>query len=168
MAYTDNFKHADDLVAHMNSVVPGITDPLLQAKYIGFVSVAAVTVYELALKEIFITFGRKKHKILGNFTESYFERINGRIRIRDIKEVYIPRFGQKYKERFIKNINEREKTYFKKNKRNILSSYGNIITWRNDFAHEGNLNMTATYNEVIQAYRDGKEIIHSLADSMKR
>lgn len=168
MSYADKFKHADDLIVHLNSVVPSIPDPLLQAKYIGFVSVAAVTVYELALKEIFITFSVKKHKVLGNFTESYFERINGRIRIKEIKEEYIPRFGSKYKERFRKRIEERAQHFLDTKRRDIRSAYGNIITWRNDFSHEGRLNTTATYKEVIQAYEDGKEVIHSLADAMTR
>ncbi len=79
MAYANHFRHADDVIAHLNTVVPTITDPLLVAKYSGFAAVAAVTVYELAIKEIFCEFGRRKHKILGNFTESYFDRINGRI-----------------------------------------------------------------------------------------
>ena len=52
MPYLDHFQHADDVVTHLNSVVPTIPDPLLRAKYVGFVSVAAVTVYELAIKEI--------------------------------------------------------------------------------------------------------------------
>ena len=54
------------------------------------------------------------------------------------------------------------------NRRDFCSSYSNIIIWRNTFAHEGKLNTTATYAEVIQAYQDGKEVIHSLADAMTR
>nr|VFK40809.1 MAG: hypothetical protein BECKSD772F_GA0070984_10748 [Candidatus Kentron sp. SD]VFK46531.1 MAG: hypothetical protein BECKSD772E_GA0070983_10758 [Candidatus Kentron sp. SD] len=42
------------------------------------------------------------------------------------------------------------------------------ITWRNDFAHEGKINTTATLNEVVSAYEDGKEIIHCLAETMRR
>jgi len=40
--------------------------------------------------------------------------------------------------------------------------------WRNDFAHEGKINTTATYEEAVQAYQDGKEIIHCLARCMNR
>jgi hypothetical protein len=168
MAYQDNFVHADDLVAHLNGVVTSITDPLLHAKYVGFLSIAAVTVYELAVKEIFIQFAKKKHKVLGNFTESYFERINGRIRVRDIKEEYIPRFGSKYLNRFQKKINVRAREFLLLRRRDILSSYGNLITWRNDFAHEGKIKATATYAEAVQAYEDGKEVIHCLAQTMNR
>lgn len=168
MPYQDHFKHADDLVAHLNGVVPTIADPLLQAKYIGFVSVAAVTVYELAVKQIFIDFAAKKHKVLGHFTESFFERINGRIKLPVVKDEYIDRFGERYTNRFKKNIEVFSKNYLAKHKRDIRSSYANLITWRNDFAHEGKLNATATYGEVIQAYEDGKEVIRCLAETMVR
>lgn len=168
MPYDNHFKHADDVVNHLNVVVPTLSDPLLQAKYVGFVAVAAVTVYELAIKDIFIEFGSKKHKILGTFTESYFERINGRIKIQIIKDDYIKRFGERYKTRFNKKLEKASKDYLIHNRRDIKSSYGNLITWRNDFAHEGKLSTTATYSEVIQSYEDGKEIIRCLAETMTR
>lgn len=168
MLYVNNFKHADDVVKHLNSIVPSLTDPLLQAKYVGFVAVVAVTVYELAIKDVFIEFGTKKHKVLGTFTESFFKRINGRIKIKTIKNDYIRRYGERYKKRFEKNIKIIAKDYLQKNKRDIISSYGNLITWRNDFAHEGKISTTATYSEVVQSYEDGKEIIRCLAKTMTR
>ena len=166
--YSDHFKHADDIVNHLNTIVPSLTDPLLQAKYAGFVTVAAVTVYELAIKNVFIEFGTKKHKVLGNFTESFFNRINGRIRIDAIKKDYIMRFGEHYKKRFDKNLDKTSKEYLNKNKRDIRSSYSNLIIWRNEFAHQGKVSTTATFSEVVQSYEDGKEIIHCLADTMVR
>lgn len=169
MPYVNHFKHADDVVNHLNSVVPTLSDPLLQAKYVGFVAVAAVTVYELAIKNVFIEFGTKKHRVLGTFTESYFKRINGRIRVKVIKDDYIRRFGERYKRRFEKNLEKITKDYLQTNKRDIQSSYENLITWRNDFAHEGKIiSTTATYSEVVQSYEDGKEIIRCLAETMIR
>lgn len=168
MVYNEHFQHADDVVNHLNIIVPTIADPLLKAKYVGFVSVVAVTVYEMAVKDIFIDFARKKHKVLGNFTESYFDRINGKIRLRVIKDEYIPRFGSKYKIRFQKKLDEIDRDYFRVNHRDIKNSYSNLITWRNDFAHEGKINTTATYEEAVQAYEDGKEVIHCLARCMNR
>lgn len=168
MTYTDHFKHADDVVSHLNSIVPGITDPLLQVKYVGFVAVASVTVYELAIKEIFIEFANRKHKVLGTFIESYFERINGRIKVKVIQDDYIKKFGDKYNEKFKKKLEKASKSYLTTHRRDICSSYSNLITWRNDFAHEGKINSTTTYQEVVQAYEDGKEVIHCLASSMTK
>src|SRR5690554_6232442 len=102
MSYENHFNHADDVIAHLDTVIPSIIDPLLQAKYVGFVSVAAVTVYEQAVKEIFTDFAQRKHKVLGNFTEAYFHRINGKIKIKVIHDEYISKFGDKYQKRFKK------------------------------------------------------------------
>lgn len=168
MAYSDHFLHADDVVAHLNIIVPTITNPLLTAKYVGFVSIAAVTVYELAVKDIFIEFAKRKHKLLGHFTEIYFDKINGRIKLQVITNDYIGKFGKKYQTRFHQNIEQRSKEYLRLNHRDIKASYANLITWRNDFAHGGRVNSTTTYKEVIQAYEDGKEVIHCLAASMTR
>ena len=168
MAYSDHFKHADDIVNHLNMILPSITDPLLKVKYVGFVTVAAVTVYELAIKEIFIEFSHKKHKILGNFTENYFSRINGRIKTDDIKKEYLSKFGDKYLNKFKKNLDSTSQAHLRLHKRDIKNAYANLITWRNDFAHEGKVNTTATYAEVIQAYEDGKVVIKCLAEAMAR
>lgn len=168
MPYVNHFRHADDVIVHLDTVVPAIADPLLVAKYSGFVAVAAVTVYELAIKEIFCEFGRRKHKILGNFTESYFDRINGRISLKIIKEEYCQRFGDAYVTKFKKRLDADAKQYLLAHHRDARSSYGNLVVWRNDFAHEGRAPATATYNEVVQAYEDGKLVVHALAASMVR
>jgi glutathionyl-hydroquinone reductase len=168
MAYASRFQHADDVVAHLNSVVPTLMNPLLAAKYVGFVSVVAVTVYEMAIKDIFVDFAGKKHLVLGNFVEAHFKRINGRIKLSVVKEEYVSRFGARYVKRFQRMLDVAAGAYLKANRRDIKSSYNNLIVWRNDFAHEGKINSTTTYSEVVQAYEDGKEVIHCLAASMIR
>lgn len=168
MTYADHFRHADDVIIHLNGIVPALADPLLKVKYTGFVAVTAVTVYELAIKEIFCEFGRRKHKVLGKFTESHFERINGRVTLDNIRKDYCARFGDVYADRFKKRLDASAKAHLLRNRRDLKNSYSNLITWRNSFAHEGNVPATATYAEAVQAYEDGKEVIHVLAASMAR
>lgn len=168
MPYRAHFKHADDIVAHLNGIVPTIADPLLKVKYVGFVTIAAVTVYEMAIKDILIQFAKKKHKVLGNFAESYFDRINGRIKTRDIKEDYLPRFGDKYVKSFNSKVAAATSAHLRAHHRDICTAYANLVVWRNDFAHGGMVNTTATYAEVVQAYEDGKEVIRCLSEAMVR
>jgi len=168
VAYSDHFRHADDVIAHLDGVVPALPDPLLRTKYAGFVTVAAVTVYELAIKEIFCEFGRKKHKVLGAFSESYFRRINGRVTLDDIKKDYCHRYGDGYVAKFKKRLDAVTMFHLKAHHRDVKASYSNLIVWRNSFAHEGKVPPMVTYGEVVQAYQDGKEVIHSLAASMVR
>lgn len=168
MPYIANFQHADDIVNHLNSIIPNLNDPLLSAKYMGFVAVASVTVYEVAVKEIFIDFAQNKHRVLGTFTENYFNRINGKVGIDVIRKEYIKKFGQKYLDKFDKKLNSTTIVRLNSHGRDIKNSYTNLITWRNDFAHAGRINTTSTYTEVVQAYEDGKEVIRCLAETMVR
>jgi hypothetical protein len=168
MAYTDHFRLADDVITHLDTVIGGITDPFLASQYVGFVAVASVTVYELAIKEIFISFGQKKHKVLGDFTRTYFDRINGRIKTKTITEEYVNCFGNKYVQRFKKKLSETENNGLRNLGISILSSYANVITWRNQYAHEGQIPSTATYSEMKKSYNAGKEVIRCLAETMRR
>lgn len=168
MPYQDSFQHADDVIKHLNTIVPSITDPLLVAKYVGFITISAVTVYEMAIKEIFIQFASKKNKVLGNLVAANFERINGRIKLKNISDDYLFKFGDRYAKRFRRQLDRCEKAYLKSNHRDVKSSYNNLIIWRNDFVHQGRISSQQTYNEVVQSYGDGKEVIHCLARCMTR
>ena len=167
MSYDSHFQLADEIVAHLTPIVSGITDPFISSRYVGFVAVSSVTVYELAIKEIFITFATKKNKILGTFTESFFERINGRIKIRDLRDSYITRFGDKYLSRFTKALEIVEQSSLKTHGVSICSRYGNLITCRHEFAHEGKISTNMTFNEIVESYNSGKEVIHCLARCMR-
>lgn len=168
MAYFDHYKLADDFIAHLNTTVLGINDSFLISRYVGFAAVTAVTVYELAIKEIFTNFGERKHKVLGEFTRNYFDQINGKIKTRDLKDKYLILFGEKYVKKFSKKIEAVEKDVLRNSGRSVLTSYGNIITWRHQFAHEGQIPSTATFSEVVQSYGFGKKVIECLAESLQR
>ena len=168
MAYHHHFKLADDLVLHLDSVFAGLRDPFLESRYTGFVAVSAVTVLELSLKTIFLEFAAAKHKVLDAFCRSFFERINGRISFENINKDYLPRFGDKYRDRFKKKLDRREELELRTAGTSMKSYYGNLIVWRNNFAHEGTLPATATYRDVKIAYGYGKDIMQLLSESMRR
>jgi hypothetical protein len=167
MTYTDHYRLADDVITHLNTNIGGIAEPFLLSRYAGFVSIAAVTVYELAIKEIFITFSDKKHKVLSEFTRKYFDRINGRIKTSVIRDEYISSFGDKYVQRFKKKLDDIEKSNLRNSGTSVVSSYGNVITWRNQFVHQGHIPPTATYAEIIKSYHAGKEVIRCLDETMR-
>ncbi len=156
------------MITHLDSVTSQIEDPFILSRYVGFVSVAAVTVYELAVKEIFIDFAKKKNKVFGTFTNAHFDRINGRIKNSDLKNEYIKKFGKKYLIRYQKKLDKEETEHLRNFGTSIESSYANIITWRNEFAHEGKITSTVTYQEVVSSYKTGKKLINCLAETMNR
>lgn len=166
MAYTDRFVSTDGLVNHLQTVVFNITDESLKSKYAGFLSVNAVTVYELAIKDIFKDFSNKKNSVFGTFIEKHFAQINGRIKLNDLKDQHIKSFGVKYLDKFLKKLTTRERIILSSSGKDVRSCYSNLIICRHTYVHEGS--PTLSFNEVVDNYNIGKNVIHSLYEAMQR
>lgn len=166
--YSDRFALADDYIAHLDGMMASIADPFIQSRYLGFIAISAVTVYELAIKDIFISFAEKKHTVLGNTTRSKFDKINGRIQLKSLRTEHISPFGEKYVKRFNRKLEERESKNLKSGSGSIKAAYGNIVSWRHIFVHSGEAPTTTTYEEVKRAYQVGTGVLHVLNDTMYR
>lgn len=166
MSYTNRFIATDNLISHLNTIVGTITDPATQANYAGFLSVSSVTVYELAIKDIFNEFASKKNKVFGNFIERHFEKLNGKIKIDALKGNHIKLFGDKYLRKFNTKLQLKENNVFATSRISITTAYTNLITCRHEYVHNGS--PTLTINEVIACYNSGKEVIQCLDYAMKR
>jgi hypothetical protein len=129
-------------------------------------SVTAVTVYELAIRDIFNEFSKKKHKVFGEFTEKYFLKINGRIKLPDLRGQHIKLFGSKYLVKFDRLLAAKQTSILTASHLSITDDYNNLITCRHEFVHAGN--PTLTIIEVMNCYNNGKEVLHSLHDAMTR
>lgn len=159
--YSKLFVDADAVVAHCKATVQSVP-PQLQQKYAGFVCVYAVSIYEMAIKEVFIQFCKSQHHLFGSFFESKFEKINARITTRHIKDDFLKHFGQKYVDEFDDIVDSEEVLILRNNRTSMKGSYKNLITWRHSFAHTGSIPSTSTLNDVCNAYEFGKNIIHCL------
>lgn len=166
MSYQNRFIETDNLIAHLNPFVSTITDTAIKANYAGFLSVSAVTVYELAIKDIFIEFAKKKNPVFGVFIEKHFAGLNGRIKLKDLKGQHITPFGEKYLNKFEVKLKAREKTIFDTLRKNVRSDYSNLIICRHKYVHGGS--PTLTFEEVLESYKIGKDVIHSLNETMRR
>ena len=166
MPYADRFIPTDELILHLSGITPGITDPGLLANYAGFLSVSAVTVYELAIKDIFEAFAKKKHKTFGYFIQGHFERINGRIKLDNLKNDHIQGFGNGYVKKFKNELAARESSVFALVHLSVKNCYNNLIICRHQFVHGGS--PTLSFGEVVTNYNHGKHVIHSLDKAMRR
>lgn len=166
MSYQNRFVATDNLIAHLNPFVNSITDAAIKSDYAGFLSVSAVTVYELAIKDIFIDFAQKKNIVFGSSVEKHFAAINGKIKIEDLKGQHIKLFGMKYLDKFDAKLKMHEQIIFNLTRKNIRADYSNLIICRHKYVHGGT--PTLTYQEVLDSYQVGKEVVHSLFEAMKR
>ena len=166
--YTNNFNSADDIIRNLRADIVNINDAYISSRYVGFVAVAAVSVYEMALKQIFIEFAERKHRTFGVFTSTKFNRINGKIKNEVVRKEYIKNFGDKYLRRFDNNIEAINQGTLALYNKQVKNSYSNVITTRNGFAH-GNQNANnSTFNEIVLDYEVGKEYIRCVFETMVR
>ena len=169
MTFEQRFVNADEFLNHTDAMMQKISDQIIQQRYLGFITVNAVTVYELAIKDIIYRFSDQKHSILGKVSRSVFERMNGRIKLRDLKENHISRFGDRYVDRFNKILEEKETESLQESGSSIKASYGNVITWRNNFTHGTSESpITTNYLEVKRSYMLGKKVIYCLDMALVR
>jgi hypothetical protein len=167
MAYANRFTPADNLITQLSPIIAAVADPNVLVSYAGFLSVSAVTVYELAIKDIFIDFSIKKNKVFGVFLEKHFSRLNGRILLGELRGTHIKPFGEKYLKKFDMEFQRRENANLAGAPPfNLTAQYNNLILCRHQFVHNGS--PTLTINEVISCYNQGKEVIHSLDFAMRR
>lgn len=168
MSYVDRFALVEDYLEHLDPMMAGIADPFVQGRYIGFIATSAVTAYELAIKDIFYDFADKKHLVLGNLTRARFFRLNGKIKLDDLKREHVKSFGERYLERFKKNLDKADYEYVRAHGSSPKTAYNNVITWRHTFVHEGRSPNTTNYAEIKRNYLAGKEVVHCLYRSMVR
>lgn len=168
MAYVDRYPLADDLIKHLDCIIVPSMDPFLRTRYVGFVCVSAVTVIELAIRDILIEFAAKKHRVFGAFCQDAYERLNGRVTLKDLRTVHIKRFGDRYLKRFDRLLEGQEGRELAASGRSVASSYGNLITWRHSFAHQGVLPPNASYAEAKQGLELGKQVLQCLDLALQR
>lgn len=165
MGYKDHFRLVDDVTAHLDAAVVAV-DAFTQSRYVGFYSVAAAAVVELALKEIIISFATSNHPMFGGYVQSKYEQINGRIKLAHIKDDHLDPFGEKYKKRFHKLLDRVERTELRRRKFSVKSSYTNLLNCRHAFAHEGSIPAHSTYSEVKKGFDAAKIVLACLAKTL--
>ena len=74
MTFESRFESADGFLNHTDVIMEGIDDPLIQQKYLGFIAISAVTVYELAIKDIIFRFSDSEAQSFGFVIPVFFRK----------------------------------------------------------------------------------------------
>lgn len=167
MNYQNRFNPVDLLIAQLLPLAsqPGV-DPLVLSSMAGIVAVEAVTAYELAIKDIFEDFAKQKNKVFSCFVKSTYNRLNGRITYREIKDNMVKSYGDKYLRRFVSKKELKTRLVLTTERVDLVQTYDSLVLGRHTFVHTGNLTMTLA--EAIRYYTIGKQLIAILDETMKR
>lgn len=163
MTYKQKFRATDELIGSMIKLMSTL-DQDTQSKFTGFFSVSAITVYELAIKEIIIDYAEHCHCDYGYFMGNHLSRLNGRIRIEDLKKG-VKNLGDRYENRFKNRLEKEKRNIYGKYEKDLCNSYNNLIQCRHSYVHAGNINLT--FRECIDDYMIGKHVIKCLYLALK-
>lgn len=168
MTYSDHFRLVDDLLPHLDVSVPTLQDPFIASRYTGLLALSSATVLELCVKTILIDHANTISPVFGNYVAKSYDRLNGRVKIKSIKEEHLVKFGEKYVYHFSRLTGKIDSKHLASSGRSALQSWANLITWRHGFAHEGTVPILATYQEAKQAYQDSKLIVECLSRTLSK
>lgn len=163
---TPDFSQSDFVLNHLDGLIAN-ADAFIASRYSGFVAVAAVTTFEIIIREKLIAFCTSKHKVFGAFSEALFQKTNARIKVEHLRTDYLKRFGDKYLKRFDARLEQLEAEGLREGVGSIKTSYKNIVQWRHDFVHDGRLPEYAGYPEARLAYQNGKRVVTLFCESLK-
>lgn len=163
MCYADLFEISDAYIKHSELAVAHIADPIIISRYTGFAATNAVTMFELAVKRLLIQYCARQHPLLGTMAENIFSKINGRIKIDDLKGNFLSKIDPSLIRSFETNLSQWEPAMLASSGKSIRSSYNNIIQWRHEFVHSGHPPAHATLKETIESYYAGKCVIECLS-----
>ncbi|WP_459040892.1 HEPN domain-containing protein [Stenotrophomonas sp. PSU-St19] len=150
----------DDVVAHLDGAVAS-ADSFTKSRYAGFYAVSVATVIELSVKQIVVEFANSKSPVFGGYINRKFDRLNARVSYKDLKGM-LEEFGGSYSSSFDQLVKGADESSMRARNGSIVASYGNLITCRHKFAHEGEVPNNSTYEEVKKGFAAGKVILECL------
>lgn len=147
------------LAGEMNEFVPiGQTQTSeFRADLAGLYVVAVAAAYESCVKEVIVNYATRHHEIFGQYALASYEKLNSRINIQDLHryaKTFHPSIGKKFKE----ILNKKKSDINRKIGKDIENSYGQILSWRHDFAHAGKRN--TTLEEAVYTHNLGLRVIY--------
>jgi hypothetical protein len=166
MGYHDHFALVDDVSAHFDEAVGAVT-PMLASRYTGLYAVSSAAVLELAFKSIIVDFATRMNPVFGDYVSSRYEQVNGRIKVRAICDEHLKPFGEGYKIRFERLLKRIDASSVARRQGSLISAYGNLLTCRHMFAHEGVIPANSTYDEVKKGYSAGKLVMACLSKALE-
>jgi hypothetical protein len=154
-----DFTSSDAIARHLLAIEPSLGDQVLANKYVGFGSVSAAAIFEMNIKDAIFEFCGRISPVFENFGRSRFERMNGRISIKLLKEDCLLPFGEAYKDGFVSRLDSADQLALATSRTSVIQCYQNLLTWRHSFAHTGSAPATATLSEFGVAYEESKKVI---------
>jgi hypothetical protein len=120
--------------------------------------------YETCVKETLVNFASQHHASFGTFAQNQFRRLNSKISMQDLS-TYARTFDDSINQSFKDLISKRKAKFMSRIGQDFTVAYGQILSWRHDFAHAGVRNTTV--EEALKTHRLARWVLYSFDDAFK-
>ena len=174
-AVDENFHHIRYLASDFAKIIPGtsVAEQRLNNELAGMFAVTIVATYESIVKNALISYAASIHPKYRIYIEKDFDQINARISL-DQLGGYSRKFGlqewigygvKKNKTSFHKILEDYKAVVERRFRTKLTTNYENLITWRNDYAHERTTSVTL--NEVYESHRVGQYVVRAFVKALE-
>jgi hypothetical protein len=149
----------DRLIAEIENFIPEGTHGStgFRADLAGLLVVAIASAYETCVKDVLISHASSKHGDFEYFITQNFAKLNSRIAKEDLFR-YAKLFSSKIHDDFKFLLNKRSGAIERRTGMRITETYGQILSWRHDYAHAGIQNTTVS--EAARFHRFAKRVLY--------
>lgn len=154
----------DTLANEINENVPASSPRLsgFRSDLAGLLNVTICAAYENCIKLVLHDYAARQSSLFEIYAKNQYDKINSRIDIGDLHK-YARTFHPSINDIFKKKLNDCKAYYLNRTNEDIVSSYGQTLKWRHDFAHTGQ--RVTTVEEVIKFHKLGKRVILLFSDA---
>ena len=171
----ENFRHIRNLARDIENLLIGesTSQQQLSNEFAGMFAVTIAATYEGIIKETLIVYASTFHQKYKDHIEKDFGRLNAKISVDDLRG-YSRRFGlsewagdgiKKHSTIFHKILGETQLRVERRFRKDLITSYANLFTWRNAYAHERST--SATFKDVYEAHRVAQYVIRSFVKAFE-
>ena len=140
----------DSVALYLFTLAAAESDGLKRQKLTGFLVLSGVTAVEVRLKTFLEEFAASHNPIFAVYVRATLEKTNAKVRLNDLYD-YATRFGEDVRDNLKERLKRVDELALRRANTSVKASYENLLTWRNNFAHEGSV--TCTFEEARLAIR---------------
>ena len=133
--------------------------PTSHANLVGSLCVMLVGHWEEYARSCLSIFSTSRHPVFASYISKPLDRMNARIKVAQIKEDFINRFGGNYRMRLDRLVARSDALTLAKFKIPSSQAYVNIIEWRHTFVHSRKSFPPVSIDDVRQSFLSGSGIL---------
>lgn len=135
-----------------------------RADLAGLLVTTMASTFESCVKDILVDYAGRHHVAFERFSEKQYDRLNSRVNVSDLHR-YTKLYGKTISDEFKEILKLRRIRIRARTGVDIEKHYGQVLSWRHDFAHAWVRN--TTIEEALTVFNFSKRVIYSFEEAFQ-